>query len=106
MSTDTELVVLFAILHLIALAAGGGLLFLALSGGDGYADAHHKRGPGGDPPPDPPPGPLGGPPLPITAPAGIRLREPARLADLLRPVPRRGTREPRRPIPRPTNPRR
>ena len=101
MSADTELVVLFAVLHLVALAAGGGLLLLALSGGDGYADAHHKRGSGGEPPPDPPPGPVGGPPLPVAAPARVRLREPARLADLLPPVPRRGTREPKRPAPRP-----
>jgi hypothetical protein len=106
MSADTELVVLIAILHLIALAAGGGLLLLALSGGDGYVDAHHKRGTGGEPPPDPPTGPTGGPPLTVAAPARVRLREPARLADLLPPVPRRGTRSPRRPTPRPTNPRR
>jgi hypothetical protein len=106
MSNDTELVVLFAILHLVALAAGGGLLLLALSGGDGYADAHHKRGTGGEPPPHPPTGPVGGPPLAVAAPARVRLREPARLGDLLPPVPRRGTREPRRPTPRLPNPRR
>jgi hypothetical protein len=100
-STDTELVVLFAILHLVALVAGGGLLLVALSGGDGYADAHHKRGFGGDPPCDPPRGPVGGPPLPVADPARVRLREPARLADLLPPAPRRGTREPKRPAPRP-----
>jgi hypothetical protein len=106
MSTDTELVVLFAILHLVALAAGGGLLLLAISGGDGYADAHRKRGTDDGSPPDPPPGPVGGAPLPVAAPARVRLREPARLADLLPPVPRRGMREPKRPIPRPTKPRR
>lgn len=106
MSSDTELVVL---LHLIALAAGGGLLLLAFSGGDGYEDAHPDRGSGGDRPPDPPRRPIGGPQLPVAAPARVRLREPARLADLLPPAPRRGAREPKRPAPRPamtpTNPR-
>jgi len=106
MSADTELVVLFAMLHLVALAPGGGLLLLALSGGDGYADAHRKRGRGGEPPPDPPTAPVGGPPLAVAVPARVRLREPARLGDLLPPVPRRGTGEPRRPTPRPLNPRR
>jgi len=106
MSADTELVVLVAILHLVALAAGGALLLLALSGDDGYAEAHRKRGMGGDPPPDPPRGPVGGPPLPVAAPARVRLRGPARVADLLPPVPRRGTREPKRPAPKPANPRR
>jgi len=101
MSTDTELVVLFAMLHLIALAAGGGLLLLAFSGNDGYEDAHPDRGSGGDQPPDPPVRPIGGPPLPAAAPARVRLREPARLADRLPPGPRRGTREPKRPAPRP-----
>jgi len=108
-SNDTELVVLFAMLHLIALAAGGGLLLLAFSGGDGYQDTHPDRGSGGDDPPDPPRRPIGGPPLPVAAPARVRLREPARLADLLPPAPRRWTREPNRPAPRaamtPANPR-
>jgi hypothetical protein len=101
MSNDTELVVLFAILHLIALAAGGGLLLLAFSGDDGYEDVHPDRRSGGDQPPDPPRRPIGGPPLPVAAPARVRLREPARLADLLPRGPRRGTREPKRPAPRP-----
>jgi hypothetical protein len=101
LSADTELVVLFAVLHLVALAAGGGLLLLAFSGGDGYEDTHHDRGSGGDHPSDPPRRPIGGPPLPVATPARVRLREPARLADLLPPVPRRGTQEPKRPAPRP-----
>jgi hypothetical protein len=101
MSNDTELVVLFAMLHLVALAAGGGLLLLAFSGGDGYYDAHPDRGSGGDQPPDPPGRPNGRPPLPVAAPARVRLREPARLADLIPPAPRRGTREPKRPARRP-----
>jgi hypothetical protein len=101
MSTDTELVVLFGMLHLVALVAGGGLLLLAFSGGDGDEDAHHERGSGGDQLPDPPPRPTGGPPLSVAEPARVRLREAARLGDLLLPPPRRGTREPKRPAPRP-----
>jgi hypothetical protein len=103
MSNDTELVVLFAMLHLIALAAGGGLLLLAFSGDDGYGDAHPDRGSGGDQPPDPPGRPIGGPPLAVAVPARVRLRAPARLADLLPPAPRRGAREPNRPAPRPAS---
>jgi hypothetical protein len=102
MSTDTELLVLFAMLHVVALAGAGGLLLLAFSGGDGYEDAHHERGSGGGEPPDPPPRPTGGPPLTVAEPARVRLREPARLADLLPPRPRRGKREPKRQAPRPT----
>jgi hypothetical protein len=99
MSTDTELVVLFAMLHLVALAGGGVLLFLAFSAGDGYEDAHHERGSGGGPLPDAPRRPTGGPPLTIAKPARVRLREPARLADLLPRPPRRGTREPQPALP-------
>jgi hypothetical protein len=103
MSTDTELVVLFAMLHVVALAGGGGLLLLAFTSGDGGEDAHRERGSGGAQPPDPPRRPTGGPPLAVAEPARVRLREPARLADLLRPPPRRGTREPKRPASTPTN---
>jgi hypothetical protein len=103
MSNDTELVVLLAMLHLVALAAGGGLLLLAFSGADGYEDAHPDRGSGGDQPPDPPGRPIGGPPLAVAVPARVRLRAPARLADLLPPAPRRGAREPNRPAPRPAS---
>jgi hypothetical protein len=103
MSSDTELVVLFAMLHLLALAAGGGLLLLALHAGD-RNDPHHERGAGGNGPPDPPRGPITGPPLPVAAPARVRLRGPARLADLLPPPPRRGTREPEPTPPKPVSP--
>jgi hypothetical protein len=48
------------------------------------------------PRPDPPPGPVGGIPLDDARPARVRLRESARLADLLPPRPRRGVREPER----------
>ena len=79
--SDTKLIVAIGILHLVALGAGGGLLFLAFRGGDGYDDPPHgKGGWGREPPPDPPRGPMGGPPLPSARPARVRLREPARLA--------------------------
>jgi hypothetical protein len=107
--SDTKLIVAFALLHVVALAAGGGLLLLAFSGGDGYDHARGEGGSGGDQPPDPPRLPIGGPPLPVATAARVRLREPARLADLLPPPRRRAAREPKRPAPRPatgpTNPR-
>ncbi len=101
MSTDTELVVLFAMLHLVALAAGGGLLLLALHGGDRHDDRHNGPGWGGNRPPAPPRRPIGDPPLPVATPARVRLREPARLADLLPPLPRRAAREPKPTAPTP-----
>ena len=108
MSNDTELVVLFALLHLVGVAVGGVLLLFALLGGDRPGDARHEPG-GGHRPPDPPKRPIGGPPLPGAAPARVRLREPARLTELLPPPPRRGTREPKptapRRVPTPTRPR-
>jgi hypothetical protein len=99
--SDTKLIVAFAILHIVAVAAGGGLLLLAFSGGDGYDHPHGERGSGGDQPRAPPRRPIGGPPLPVATPARVRLREPARLADLLLPPRRRAAREPKRPAPRP-----
>jgi hypothetical protein len=107
--TDTKVIVAFALLHVVALAAGGGLLLLAFAGSDGYEHSHGDGGSGGDQPPDPPRRPIGGPPLPVGSAARVRLREPARLADLLPPPPRRAGPEPKRPAPRPatrpTNPR-
>jgi hypothetical protein len=103
--SDTKLIVAIGILHLVALAAGGGLLLLAFRGADGYEHPHAEGGRGPDQPPDPPRQPIGGPPLPSARPARIRLREPARLADLHAPPQRRAPREPRRPETRPANPR-
>ena len=74
-------------------------------GRDGYDHRHEEGGRGPDQPPDPPRRPIGGPPLPVATPARVRLREPARLADL-RPRPRRrAPREPAQPETRPANPR-
>jgi hypothetical protein len=103
--SDTKLMVAIGVLHLIALAVGGGLLLLAFRGGDGYDHRHEEGGRGPDQPPDPPRRPIGGPPMPVATPARVRLRETARLADL-RPRPRRrAPREPARPETRPANPR-
>jgi hypothetical protein len=99
--SDTKLMVAIGILHLVALAAGGGLLALAFRGGDGYDHPHAEGGQGPDQPPEPPRRPIAGPPLPSATPARVRLREPARLADLHSPPPRRAPREPKRPAPRP-----
>ena len=84
--SDTKLMVAIGILHLVALGAGGGLLLLAFRGGDGYDHPHAEGGRGPDQPPDPPRRPIGGPPLPSARPARVRLREPARLADLHAPA--------------------
>ena len=103
--SDTKLMIAIGILHLVALGVGGGLLLLAFRGGDGYEHPHAEDGRGPEQPPDPPRRPIGGPPLPVATPARVRLREPARLADL-RPRPRRRVpREPARPETRPANPR-
>ena len=107
--SDTKLMIAIGILHLVALGVGGGLLLLAFRGDDGYDHPHAQGGRGPDQPPDPPRRPIGGPPLPSARPARIRLREPARLADLHAPPPRRAPPEPSRtaprPVTRPRNPR-
>jgi hypothetical protein len=99
--SDTKLIIAIGILHLVALAAGGGLLLLALRSGDGYDHPHEGGGRGPEQPPDPPRRPIGGPPMSIATPARVRLREPARLADLHPRPRRRAPREPTRPAPRP-----
>jgi hypothetical protein len=97
--SDTKLIVAFALLHLAALAAGGGLLLLALRSGDASGQPHR---PGwGNRPPDQPQRPIGGPPLPSATPARVRLRGPGRLAHLHPPPRRRAPNEPKRPAPRP-----
>jgi hypothetical protein len=103
--SDTKLMVALGIMHLVALGAGGGLLLLAFRGGDGYDHRHEEGGRGPDQPPDPPRRPMGGPPLSSARPARVRLREPARLADLQPRPRRRAPREPKRPATKPTNPR-
>jgi hypothetical protein len=104
MVSDAELVLLFTVLHVIALGVVTVLLVMFLrsdttrmwsppeegEGGDGGGNdrlgPHIKPGPGG-----------GGLPLPDAAPARVRLRDHTRLADLLPTPPRRPERDPERP---------
>src|SRR3954452_3306463 len=100
---DAELVLLFTILHVIALGLVTALLIMFLrsdtvrtwsppddgEGGDGGGNDRLgpkiRPGPGG-----------GGLPLPDARPARIRLRDHTRLADVLPTPSRRPSREPRR----------
>jgi hypothetical protein len=95
MPPDQELVLIFGVLHLMALVFGGLLLMMffrseALPGWRPPEDEEDGGGGGGgDPPPQEPSRPSpGGLPLEHSEPARVRLREPGRLADL-RPAPPR-----------------
>src|SRR4051794_24010088 len=69
-------------MHLLALAAAGALVYFAVHGANPPIDRPPEEEPpndGGSPKPQP--RPKGGPPLFDAAPARIRLRGPARLAD-------------------------
>jgi hypothetical protein len=97
---DLKLMLLVLALHLVALVAGGGLLLLALHGGDGTypLDNDSDEGGGGIASRRGPPlSPFGGPPLPDAEPSRVRLRQSGRLADAVRPRRRRGPWEQRRP---------
>jgi hypothetical protein len=103
MTPDEELVVIFAILHLVALMLGGALFAMFLRSDsqtrrEGPDDDENEGGGGGN---DrisgkPKTNPSGGIPLPDAEPSPVRLRGHERLADL-RPRPlRRPAREPQR----------
>jgi hypothetical protein len=103
MVSDAELVLLFTVLHVIALAMVTALLVMFLrsdttrtwsppdegeggeGGGNDRIGPRVKPGPGG-----------GGLPLPDAVPARVRLRDHTRLADLLPAPARRPAREPGR----------
>ncbi len=99
MSRDTEMVVIFGVLHLVALGLVGMLLLMFLRS----EPAAHRREPGADsdggggcepPRPARPRGPGdGGLLLPDASPARRRLRGPGRLGEDTRPV-RRPAHEP------------
>jgi hypothetical protein len=103
MTPDEELVVIFAILHLVALMLGGALFAMFLRSDskarpDGSDDDENEGGGGGNDriSDKPKTSPSGGIPLPDAEPAPVRLRGHERLADL-RPRPlRRPAREPQR----------
>jgi hypothetical protein len=103
MQPDEELVIIFAILHLVALVLGGALFMMFLrsdsrSHSESPEDDEDNGGGGGNDriTDKPKTSPSGGIPLPDAVPPGIRLRGHERLADL-RPRPlRRPAREPAR----------
>jgi hypothetical protein len=104
MSDGVQLVLWIAGVHLIGFVCVAVLMLPALredpdqsSGPWDEGDDGWGRGP--RTPPAPPTPPRGGVPLPDAVPADVRLREPARLGDLLPPRERRPAREPtRRPV--------
>lgn len=86
MPADQELVLLFGALHLMALIFGGLLLLMffrseALPAWRPPEEDDDDGGGGGDDPEPDAPRPPGGLPLEESRPAGVRLREPGRLAD-------------------------
>jgi hypothetical protein len=100
--SDIELMLVLAILPLVALVAGSGLLVLALTSDSAEAHRYEGGGRGGNHPrnsPRPFAGSPSAPPLPHATPARVRLRQPGRLADLLPQPPRRQPGERRRRAP-------
>jgi hypothetical protein len=103
MAPDEELVVIFAILHLVALMLGGALFAMFLRSDskarpDGADDDENEGGGGGNDriSDKPKTSPSGGIPLPDAEPAPVRLRGHERLADLRHRPDRRRVVEPDR----------
>lgn len=102
MSSDAQVLLWIAGVHLLGLACVGVLLIPALrENGPGTArrsDSEGDDGWGRGPkrPPEPPVPPRGGIPLPDAEQSGVRLREPGRLSELLPKRDRRPAREPAR----------
>jgi hypothetical protein len=109
MAADVKLVLVFVGLHLVGFLMIGllVLMFLRSETPDGWnpPDEDENDGGGGSdrvPPVAPDKPRPGGLPLPDAVPARVRLREPARLADVLPQRERRPAREPERePVRRP-----
>lgn len=103
MSSDAQLLLVIAGVHVFGLAAVAVLILPALREGWGTppglpgsdSDEGGGRGPQG-PPQAPPSKPSGGLPLPDASPARVRLREHGRLGERLPPRERRPAREPER----------
>lgn len=103
MRSSTELFLFAAGLHLAALTVVGALVVMMFRA-DTTSDLRRPPDDGGDgrggiEPRKPTRGPSvgGGPPLPDSVPARVRLREPGRLAERLPRPERRPAREPDRP---------
>lgn len=101
MSSDFELMLMIAAMHLLGLVCAAVLLIPALRGGPEFPprtdrDSDEGWGHGPPKPPTPSERPTGGLPLPDATPARVRLRDQRRLADLLPPRERRPAREPAR----------
>ena len=99
MSSSLELLLFVAGLHAAALAVAGALVVMMFQSGNddlGPPSEDGGDGGGGIEPHRPKRGPSvgGGPPLPRSVPARVRLREPARLSELVPRPRRRPTREP------------
>jgi hypothetical protein len=100
MPPDGELVLIFASLHLVALALGGILFAMFLRAGSrpasGPSEDDDDTGGGGNDRigGEPKTSPSGGVPLPDAEPARVRLRGPERLRDLLPPRERRPAEHP------------
>lgn len=95
-TAEQELLVIFGVLHLVALAFGALLfvMFLKSDTVDAWDPPEDEDGPdngGNDRPPDAPraPTPQGGLPLPDAVPARVRLRDHRRLGDTYPDRPRR-----------------
>lgn len=107
MSSSLELFLFVAGLHLAALAVAAALVLMMFQSGpaDDLRPPSDEGGDGGGgiEPHRPPRGPSvgGGPPLPWSVPARVRLRGPARLSELLPTPQRRPAREPGQPRRRP-----
>ena len=100
MSSAAQLVLMIGGMHILALIGAGLLIIPALRDRPAPPRSPDGGSDGGGgvrrPAPSAPLGPLGGIPLPDAQPAGIRLRQPGRLADQ-RPRPeRRPAHEPER----------
>jgi hypothetical protein len=98
MERDAELILIFGALHIVVLALATMLLLMSFRQGTDDDLGPDDGGGGGGPELQPaaprrPSG--GGVPLPDAVPARVRLREPARLGDLVGAPPRRPAREPR-----------
>jgi hypothetical protein len=102
MTEGVKLILWIAGVHVLGLACVAVLLLPALRddstpqwGGEGEAD--EGGGGGSHTPPTRPEPPIGGIPLPESAPASVRLRDHGRLGDKLPGRARRPAREPARP---------